>query len=143
MVSSYSAEPVRPCALGLAAIRAAAQRAVAGRSRDSTAPPRSPSAMTTMATNTTTSGGRPTTAENAITGLTVCHYAVGVARFAAMRSGDHYLASLDDGRAVFLDGERVGDVTKHTALAEPIRSMEQTWDRERAPAGRLANDDGD
>src|SRR5207302_1564937 len=44
-----------------------------------------------------------------IKGRAVCHYAVGVARFAAMRSGDHYLASLDDGRVVFLDGERVGD----------------------------------
>jgi len=50
-----------------------------------------------------------------------------------MRSGDHYLASLDDGRAVFLDGERVGDVTKHPAFAEPIRRIAQTWDLARAP----------
>ena len=36
-----------------------------------------------------------------------------------MRSGDAYVASLRDGRAVFLDGERVDDVTKHPAFAEP------------------------
>src|SRR5207244_8485552 len=71
-----------------------------------------------------------------IIGGTVCHYAVGVARFAAMRSGDHYLASLDDGRAVFLDGERVGDVTKHPAFAEPIRRVAQTWDLARAAAAQ-------
>ena len=49
-----------------------------------------------------------------------------------MRSGHHYLASLDDGRAVLLDGERVGDVTKHPAFAEPIRRIAQTWDLARA-----------
>src|SRR5207237_9267780 len=37
-----------------------------------------------------------------------------------------------DGRAVFLDGERVGDVTKHPAFAEPIRRIAQTWDLARA-----------
>ena len=46
----------------------------------------------------------------------------------AMRSGDHYLASLRDGRAVFLDGERVDDVTKHPAFAAPIRRVAATWD---------------
>jgi 4-hydroxyphenylacetate 3-monooxygenase len=49
-----------------------------------------------------------------------------------MRSGDHYLASLRDGRAVFLDGERVDDVTKHPAFAEPIRRVAQTFDLARA-----------
>ena len=38
-----------------------------------------------------------------------------------MRRGSEYVESLRDGRAVFLDGERVGDVTKHPAFAEPIR----------------------
>src|SRR5207237_7390197 len=71
-----------------------------------------------------------------IKGRRVCHYAVGVARFAAMRSGDQYLASLDDGRVVFLDGERVGDVTKHPAFAEPIRRVAQTWDLARAAAAQ-------
>ena len=55
-----------------------------------------------------------------------------------MRSGDHYLASLDDGRAVFLDGERVGDVTKHPAFAEPIRRVAHTWDLARAPEAQSA-----
>jgi 4-hydroxyphenylacetate 3-monooxygenase len=55
-----------------------------------------------------------------------------------MRSGDHYLASLNDGRAVFLDGERVADVAKHPAFAEPIRRIAQTWDLARAPEAEKA-----
>jgi len=43
-----------------------------------------------------------------------------------MRSGDAYVADLRDGRSVFLDGERVGDVTKHPAFAEPIRRIAET-----------------
>jgi 4-hydroxyphenylacetate 3-monooxygenase len=49
-----------------------------------------------------------------------------------MRSGDDYVASLRDGRAVFLDGERVDDVTKHPAFAEPIRRVARTFDLARA-----------
>jgi len=45
-----------------------------------------------------------------------------------MRSGAHYLESLRDGRAVFLDGARVDDVTKHPAFAPPIRRIAATWD---------------
>jgi 4-hydroxyphenylacetate 3-monooxygenase len=45
-----------------------------------------------------------------------------------MRSGRQYVESLRDGRAVFLDGERVDDVTKHPGFAEPIRRIAQTWD---------------
>ena len=45
-----------------------------------------------------------------------------------MRSGAHYLESLRDGRAVFLDGARVDDVTKHPAFAPPIRRVAATWD---------------
>src|SRR5262245_13488618 len=45
-----------------------------------------------------------------------------------MRTGDHYVASLRAGRAVFLAGARVDDVTKHPAFAEPIRRIAQTWD---------------
>src|SRR5207245_1440537 len=48
------------------------------------------------------------------------------------------LASLDDRRAVFLDGERVGDVTKHPAFAEPIRRVAHTWDLARAPEAQSA-----
>jgi 4-hydroxyphenylacetate 3-monooxygenase len=49
-----------------------------------------------------------------------------------MRSGDAYVASLRDGRAVFLDGERVDDVTKHPAFVEPIRRIAETYDRAKA-----------
>ena len=53
----------------------------------------------------------------------------------AMRSGEHYLASLRDGRAVFLDGARVDDVTKHPAFAPPIRRIAATWDLAAAADG--------
>src|SRR5262249_11687335 len=46
-----------------------------------------------------------------------------------MRGGAAYVASLRDGRAVFLDGERVDDVTKHPAFVEPIRKIAETDDR--------------
>ena len=46
-----------------------------------------------------------------------------------MRGGAAYVASLRDGRAVFLDGERVDDVTKHSAFVEPIRKIAETYDR--------------
>jgi 4-hydroxyphenylacetate 3-monooxygenase len=46
-----------------------------------------------------------------------------------MRTGDAYVASLRDGRAVFLDGERVKDVTAHPAFAEPIRRIAETYRR--------------
>ena len=55
-----------------------------------------------------------------------------------MRSGSHYLESLRDGRAVFLDGERVDDVTKHPAFAAPIRRIAQTWDLAGAPGAEAA-----
>ena len=51
-----------------------------------------------------------------------------------MRSGAAYVASLRDGRSVFLDGERVDDVTKHPAFAEPIRCVAETYDRAKAAA---------
>jgi 4-hydroxyphenylacetate 3-monooxygenase len=49
-----------------------------------------------------------------------------------MRHGDDYIASLRDGRAVYLDGERVKDVTAYPAFAEPIRLIAETYDRARA-----------
>jgi 4-hydroxyphenylacetate 3-monooxygenase len=51
-----------------------------------------------------------------------------------MRRGDAYVAALRDGRAVFLDGERVTDVTKHPAFAEPIRRIAEQYDRARDSA---------
>jgi 4-hydroxyphenylacetate 3-monooxygenase len=45
-----------------------------------------------------------------------------------MRSGAAFVASLRDGRAVYLDGERVKDVTAHPAFAEPIRQVAAMYD---------------
>jgi 4-hydroxyphenylacetate 3-monooxygenase len=45
-----------------------------------------------------------------------------------MRRGAEYVRSLRDGRAVFLDGARVPDVTAHPAFAEPIRRVAATYD---------------
>src|SRR5712692_7020832 len=50
----------------------------------------------------------------------------------AMRRGDQYVESLRDGRAIFLDGERVADVTKHSAFAEPIRRIADRYDAARS-----------
>src|SRR5262245_20534896 len=65
-----------------------------------------------------------------------CSLPASVARWRAMRSGKDYVAGLRDGRAVYLDGERVADVTAHPALAEPIRRVADTYDR-----ARTARDD--
>jgi 4-hydroxyphenylacetate 3-monooxygenase len=45
-----------------------------------------------------------------------------------MRTGREFLESLHDGRAVYLDGERVTDVTSHPAFAEPIRQVATMYD---------------
>jgi 4-hydroxyphenylacetate 3-monooxygenase len=49
-----------------------------------------------------------------------------------MRRGDRYVESLRDGRVVFLDGERVVDVTKHPAFLEPIRRIADRYDAARS-----------
>ncbi len=49
-----------------------------------------------------------------------------------MRTGAAYVAALRDGRAVYLDGERVKDVTGHAAFVEPIRCVAETYDRAKA-----------
>jgi len=45
-----------------------------------------------------------------------------------MRSGRAFLESLRDGRAVFLDGARVKDVTTHPGFAEPLRQIAHMYD---------------
>ena len=45
-----------------------------------------------------------------------------------MRSASEYLASLRDGRAIFLDGERVADVAAHPAFSESIRRIAERYD---------------
>jgi 4-hydroxyphenylacetate 3-monooxygenase len=54
----------------------------------------------------------------------------------AMRGGREFLDSLRDGRAVYLDGQRVADVTAHPAFAMPLGQVaamydlaRDTWDR--------------
>ena len=46
-----------------------------------------------------------------------------------MRTGETYLAALRDGRAVFLDGQRVDDVTRHPGFAAAARHIATTYDR--------------
>ena len=50
-----------------------------------------------------------------------------------MRTGSDYLRSLDDGRQVFVDGECVGDVTRHRAFREAARSVARLYDIAAAP----------
>jgi 4-hydroxyphenylacetate 3-monooxygenase len=45
-----------------------------------------------------------------------------------MRTGSDYLRSLNDGRQVFVDGERVKDVTAHVAFREAARSIARLYD---------------
>ncbi len=44
------------------------------------------------------------------------------------RTGDDYIASLRDGREVWLDGERVDDVTTHPAFRNAVRSIAHLYD---------------
>ncbi|MGB7859156.1 MAG: 4-hydroxyphenylacetate 3-hydroxylase family protein [Acidimicrobiia bacterium] len=43
-------------------------------------------------------------------------------------TGDGYLESLRDGREVYFDGERVGDVTEHPAFRNAARSIARLYD---------------
>jgi 4-hydroxyphenylacetate 3-monooxygenase len=51
----------------------------------------------------------------------------------ALRTGAEFLRSLDDGRHIFLDGERVGSVVEHPALREAARSIARLFDIAAAP----------
>jgi len=46
----------------------------------------------------------------------------------ALRTGDEYLRSLNDGRQVFVDGDKVADVTRHPAFREAARSVARLYD---------------
>jgi 4-hydroxyphenylacetate 3-monooxygenase len=55
----------------------------------------------------------------------------------SMRTGADYLASLkDDGRSVYVDGERVKDVTAHPAFREAAKSVAKLYDLQNDPAKR-------
>jgi 4-hydroxyphenylacetate 3-monooxygenase len=53
-----------------------------------------------------------------------------------MRTGAEYLKSLNDGRQVFLGGERVKDVTVHPAFREAARSVARLYDIAAEPTNR-------
>jgi 4-hydroxyphenylacetate 3-monooxygenase len=53
-----------------------------------------------------------------------------------MRSGSDYLKSLNDGRWVFLDGDKVADVTSHPALCGAAHSLARLFDIAAAPENR-------
>ena len=50
-----------------------------------------------------------------------------------MRNGAEYLRSLKDGRRVFVDDERVKDVTTHPAFSGAARSIANLYDIAAAP----------
>ena len=52
-----------------------------------------------------------------------------------MRAGADYKVGLRDGRAVYLDGQRVLDVTAHAAFAAPISRIAATYDLARSHGG--------
>src|SRR5262245_35521765 len=54
----------------------------------------------------------------------------------ALRTGAEYLKSLDDGRQVFVGGERVAKVTAHPAFREAARSVARLYDLAAAPEQR-------
>src|SRR5438034_3854268 len=51
-------------------------------------------------------------------------------------TGAEYLASLRDGRDVYVYGERVGDVTTHPAFRNAARSIARLYDALHDPATR-------
>lgn len=53
-----------------------------------------------------------------------------------MRTGDAYIASLKDGREVYIDGERVADVTEHPAFRNAVRSFARHYDFQALPQNR-------
>jgi 4-hydroxyphenylacetate 3-monooxygenase len=55
-----------------------------------------------------------------------------------LRTGAAYLRSLNDGRQVFLAGERVADVVTHPAFREAARAIARLYDIAAAPALREA-----
>jgi 4-hydroxyphenylacetate 3-monooxygenase len=55
---------------------------------------------------------------------------------ADLRSGDEYLRSLDDGRAVYVDGERIRQITRHPAFSGAARSAARLFDTACDPALR-------
>ena len=66
----------------------------------------------------------------------VSKIAANVSGSAGLRTGADYLESLRDGRQIFVDGERVKDVTTHPAFAGGARSLANLFDMAAAPENR-------
>lgn len=49
-----------------------------------------------------------------------------------MRTGNEYVESLDDRRAIYVDGQPISDVTSHPAFERAIRVIADTYDAQRA-----------
>ena len=54
------------------------------------------------------------------------------------RSGAEFVESIRDGRAVYIEGERVKDVTTHPAFRNSVRSIARLYDIAREPANQEA-----
>ncbi|MCA0044859.1 4-hydroxyphenylacetate 3-hydroxylase family protein [Celeribacter litoreus] len=53
-----------------------------------------------------------------------------------LKTGAQHIASLQDGRQVYIDGELVDDVTTHPAFRNAIQSMAKIYDFQSAPENR-------
>ncbi|MCK8784419.1 hypothetical protein M0638_08510 [Roseomonas sp. NAR14] len=53
-----------------------------------------------------------------------------------LKTGEMHTASLRDGRTVFVNGERAGDVTTHAAYRNVVRSVAELFDFAAAPANQ-------
>lgn len=58
-----------------------------------------------------------------------------------MRTGNDYLAALDDGRAVYVDGEKVANVAEHPAFSGVVRTMASVYDAAAQPDSPLVDPD--
>ncbi|MBX9741502.1 MAG: 4-hydroxyphenylacetate 3-monooxygenase [Beijerinckiaceae bacterium] len=67
---------------------------------------------------------------------TPVHPSASSAKATPLRTGAEYLRSLDDGRAVYVDGERVRNVTTHPAFARAAQSAAKLYDIAADPANR-------
>jgi 4-hydroxyphenylacetate 3-monooxygenase len=50
-----------------------------------------------------------------------------------IKSGAQHIASLRDGRAVYIDGERVADATTHPAFRNTVQSAGRLFDFQSMP----------
>jgi 4-hydroxyphenylacetate 3-monooxygenase len=53
-----------------------------------------------------------------------------------IKTGEQHTASLRDGREIYLDGERIGDVTEHPAYRGAVASIGRMFDFQSAPENR-------